>query len=81
MSKKTKVIYRKALYQIQGIPPSLWIGADKFSKTIHKDNCKKNNDITIKLIKFDDSSPIEKRTVCCDLNIGLTLNEYFEKAV
>ena len=38
MSKKTKVIYRKALYQIQGIPPSLWIGADKFSKTIHKDS-------------------------------------------
>tara|TARA_R100000655_G_scaffold99933_1_gene144108 strand:+ start:12681 stop:12923 length:243 start_codon:yes stop_codon:yes gene_type:complete len=76
---ETKVVFRKDLNKVQGIPTSIQVQNEAgFGGFTHKDNCTKRNNITVRLVKFDNKSAIEKRTPCCNHLSGMTLNEYFE---
>jgi hypothetical protein len=76
---KSKVVFRKDLYKVQGIPEYMHVEAEEhFGGFTHEDDCTKRNNITVRLIKLDNTSAIEKRTPCCNHLSGMTLNEYFE---
>lgn len=79
MDKNTKVVFRKDLNKVIGIPENIMVENEAgFGGFTHKDNCTKRNNITVKLVRISHGLPIEKRTPCCNHLSGKTLDVYFD---